>query len=294
MRLTRPEKINLSKGNLTLSRKTRRQLLGQHFLHEKRILQKIVEAVEPGPEDLVVEIGPGRGALTFPLAARAGRVLAVEKDYSLVEDLEKNRPDNLLIIAGDILRLDLKNLIAGHRRPGERVKIAGNLPYHISSQVLFVLLEVKDLVERAVFLFQKEVARRITAAPESKNYAPLSILLQNYFNCRLLFRIAPGAFSPPPRVDSACVLFQKKRQPVFFPADRESEIFAFLKEAFCQRRKTLKGNLESAGYEREKVRQALQELSLGEKVRAEDLKPEILVELFQRLQKNRREIQDRQ
>lgn len=276
-----------------MGRKTRRQLLGQHFLHEKRILQKIVEAVEPGPEDLVVEIGPGRGALTFPLAARAGRVLAVEKDYSLVEDLEKNRPENLLIIAGDILRLDLKNLINNHRRPGETVKLAGNLPYHISSQVLFVLVEVKELVERAVFLFQKEVAQRITAAPGGKNYAPLSILLQNYFNCRLLFRVAPGAFSPPPGVDSACVLFQKRSQPLFFPAERENELFAFLKEAFCQRRKTLARNLESAGYGREKVSQVLEDLSLGEKVRAEDLKPEILVELFQRLQKNRGEIQGR-
>lgn len=273
-----------------MGRKTRRQLLGQHFLHEKRILQKIVDAIEPGPEDLVVEIGPGQGALTFPLATRAGRVLAIEKDYALVETLEKNRPGNLEIIAGDILKLDLPGIISGYRRPGETVKLAGNLPYHISSQILFILLEVKDLVERAVFLFQKEVAQRITAAPGTKSYAPLSILLQNYFDCRLLFRIGPGAFSPPPRVDSACVLFQKRSQPQFFPGEWESELFAFLKEAFSQRRKTLGRNLESAGYGREKVRRALQCLSLGERARAEDLKPEALVSLFKSLRKNSLEI----
>lgn len=273
-----------------MGRKTRRQLLGQHFLHEKRILLKIVEAVSPGPEDLIVEIGPGQGALTFPLAARAGRVLAVEKDYSLVESLEKNRPGNLQLIAGDVLKLDLRNIILGHRRQGETVKLAGNLPYHISSQILFVLLEVKDLVERAVFLFQKEVALRITAAPGSKKYAPLSILLQNYFDCRLLFQVGPGAFSPPPRVDSACVLFQARSQPRFFAAELENELSAFLKEAFSQRRKTLSRNLEGAGYRRDEIRQALQNLSLEEKIRAEDLKPEDLVRLFRSLSKDGREI----
>ncbi len=266
-----------------MGRKTRRQLLGQHFLHEKRILQKIVEAIEPGPEDLVVEIGPGRGALTFPLADRAGRVLAVEKDYSLVESLEKGKPDNLQIIAGDILGLDLRNIIARNRRPGEKVKLAGNLPYHISSQILFVLLEAKDLVERAVFLFQKEVAQRITAAPGSKKYAPLSILLQNYFDCRLLFTIGPGAFNPPPRVDSACVLFKKRSQPLFFPPELEIDLAAFLKDAFSQRRKTLSRNLESAGYRREEIRAAFKSLGLEERIRAEDLKPEGLVSLFRSL-----------
>lgn len=270
-----------------MGRKTRRQLMGQHFLHEKQILQKIVEAIEPGPKDLVVEIGPGRGALTFPLAAKAGRVLAIEKDYALVEILEKNRLDNLEIIAGDILKLDLRKIIADHRRPRETVKLAGNLPYHISSQILFVLLEAKDLVERAVFLFQKEVAQRITAKPGGKNYAPLSILLQNYFDCQLLFRVGPGAFKPPPRVDSACVLFLKRNQPVYFHAELEDEVLTFLKEAFCHRRKTLRRNLESAGYRGEDIRRALHCLSLGERVRAEDLKPEVLVSLFKSLRKNR-------
>ncbi|MGB9907311.1 MAG: 16S rRNA (adenine(1518)-N(6)/adenine(1519)-N(6))-dimethyltransferase RsmA [Candidatus Saccharicenans sp.] len=264
-----------------MGRKTRRQLLGQHFLHEKRILQKIVEAVDPRPEDLVIEIGPGQGALTFPLARRAGRLLAIEKDYSLVESLEKTKPENVEVISGDILRLDLSGIIDRYRREDETVKLAGNLPYHISSQVLFVLLEVKARVERAVFLFQKEVAQRITAGPGSKKYSPLSILLQNYFDCRLLFQVGPGAFSPPPRVDSACVLFQTRSQPLFFPAEREQDFFSFLKTLFGQRRKTLVRNLEGAGYHKEKINKILQSLSIEKKIRAEDLKPDVLFDLYQ-------------
>lgn len=263
-----------------MGRKTRRQLLGQHFLHERRILQKIVDAVGPGPGDLVVEIGPGQGALTLPLAARAGRILAVERDYSLVEALEKTRPDNVEIMAGDILKVDLAGVLKKYRRPEETVKLAGNLPYHISSQILFVLLEVKDFIERAVFLFQKEVAQRITATPGNKKYSPLSILLQNYFDCRLLFLVGPGAFSPPPLVDSACVLFKKRNQPLYFPAGLEARFFPFLKEAFSQRRKTLSRNLESAGYRREEIQTALRRLELEEKIRAEDLKPETLFAVF--------------
>lgn len=266
-----------------MGRKTRRQLLGQHFLHEKRILQKIVDALETGPEDLVIEIGPGQGALTFPLARKAGRILAIEKDYCLAESLEKRKPDNLEVIKGDILHLDLTKIINHYRREGETVKLAGNLPYHISSQVLFVLLEVKALVERAVFLFQKEVAQRITSVPGSKKFSPLSILLQNYFDCRLLFQVGPGAFSPPPRVDSACVLFQTRRQPLIFPAELESDFFDFLKVLFSQRRKTLVRNLEGAGYQKEKIITILRKLSIEEKIRAEDLQPATLFDLYEYL-----------
>ncbi len=275
-----------------MARKTRRQLLGQHFLHEKKVLEKIVAAVDPGPKDLIIEIGPGQGALTFPLATRAGRVLTVEKDLSLVEKLEKTSPPNVEIIAGDVLRLNLSKLIQRCRQPGETVKLAGNLPYHISTQILFVLLETKNLIERAVFLFQKEVAQRITASAGNKKYSPLSVLLQNYFDCRLLFQVGPGAFSPPPKVDSACVLFLRRPQPLFFFPEEESEFFAFLKKAFSQRRKTLSRNLEGSGLSRENILKALRSLSLEEKTRAEDLEPESLVKIFRLLQKSNPEKND--
>ncbi|MGB9893019.1 MAG: 16S rRNA (adenine(1518)-N(6)/adenine(1519)-N(6))-dimethyltransferase RsmA [Candidatus Saccharicenans sp.] len=263
-----------------MARKTRRQLLGQHFLHEEKIQQKIIEAVEPQPDDLIFEIGPGRGALTYPLAERAGKVLAIEKDYSLVQALENNKPENLEIIAGDILRVDLKSLIVNHRGRAKRVKLVGNLPYHISSQILFVLLEVKEMIDRAVFLFQKEVAERIISGPGSKKYSPLSILLQNFFDCRLLFHLKPGAFSPPPKVDSAGLLFLHRNIPLYFSLQEQENFSQFLKNCFNQRRKTLTRNLESSGYQKEQIIKFIAQLGLKAQVRAEELSPEQLYQLY--------------
>lgn len=266
-----------------MAKKTRRQLFGQHFLHEKRILEKIIEAIQPEKDDLIIEIGPGKGVLTFPLAAHAGQVVAVEKDYSLAETLEKTRPKNLEIITGDVLRVDLASLIKSRKNQARAVKLVGNLPYHISTQILFVLLEVKELIDRAVFLFQKEVAERIVATPRSKKYAPLSILLQNYFDCHLLFLIKPGAFQPPPRVDSACVSFLKRAEPRFFPESEESSFFKFLQDCFSQRRKTLLRNLESSGFNKNQVASALEQLHLSTKIRAEELEAEKLLAIYQQL-----------
>jgi 16S rRNA (adenine1518-N6/adenine1519-N6)-dimethyltransferase len=269
-----------------MAKKTRRQLLGQHFLHEKKILEKIVQTLELQQDELVVEIGPGKGALTFPLVARAGRVMAVEKDLSLVQCLEKEKLDNLEIVAGDILQIDLPALIQSKKGQTRTVKLVGNLPYHISSQVLFVLLQAKNYIDRAVFLFQKEMAERIVANPGSKKYAPLSILTQNYFDCQIQFLIRPGAFTPPPEVDSACVSFIKRAQPRFFPETEEKAFFEFLKACFSQRRKTLWRNLEGSGFKKEQVVMAIQELGLDSKVRAENLEPEKLVAVYSLLRKS--------
>ena len=266
-----------------MAKKTRRQLLGQHFLHDKGTLQKIIEAIEPADEDLILEIGPGQGILTFPLAAKAGQVVAVEKDFSLVKFLEEKRISNLKIIAGDILVINLGEIIRKERKRLKKVKLVGNLPYHISTQILFVLLEVKDLIERAVFLFQKEVAERITASPGNKKYAPLSILLQNYFDCHILFSIKPGAFRPPPKVESACVAFYPRSKPLFFSQSQEKNFYDFLLTCFRQRRKTLAKNLETAGEKRDSLLYILQAMNLGNKVRAEELSAQQMFEIFDRL-----------
>ena len=266
-----------------MAKKTRRQLLGQHFLHEKKILGKIVEAVDPQPEDLIVEIGPGQGALTFPLAARAGKVVAVEKDYALIPELEKTGCPNLEIIAGDILELDLNSLLEKKKTGFKRIKLAGNLPYHISSQVLFVLLQVREKIERAVFLFQKEVAERIVSPAGQKKYAPLSILIQNYFDSQILFQVKPGAFNPPPRVDSACLRLLRREVPLYFQPAEEASFYQFLQLVFRQRRKTLTKNLESAGFKREIIQAMLEKEGLKPMSRAEELPPEVLVKIFRRL-----------
>jgi len=266
-----------------MAKKTRRQILGQHFLHDKNIVKKIVEANQPEKSDLFIEIGPGTGALTFPLAEKAGFVLAVEKDPSLIPALEAKAASNVEIIAGDILKLDLAPSIERKRSGLSSVKMAGNLPYHISTQILFVLLELKNSLTQAVFLFQKEVAQRLVAQAGTKKYSPLSILLQNYFETELLFYIKPGAFSPPPAVDSACVKFTRRHQPAFFPEEQDQDFTEFLKASFARRRQTLKKNLEKAGYSPEKISQVLEKLQLKSQTRAEELAPQTLYQVFRAL-----------
>jgi len=266
-----------------MAKKTRRQILGQHFLHDKNIVKKIVEANQPEKSDLFIEVGPGTGALTFPLAEKAGFVLAVEKDPSLIPALEAKAASNVEIIAGDILKLDLAPSIERKRSGLSSVKMAGNLPYHISTQILFVLLELKNSLTQAVFLFQKEVAQRLVAQAGTKKYSPLSILLQNYFETELLFYIKPGAFSPPPAVDSACVKFTRRHQPAFFPEEQDQDFTEFLKASFARRRQTLKKNLEKAGYSPEKISQVLEKLQLKSQTRAEELAPQTLYQVFRAL-----------
>ena len=266
-----------------MAKKTRRQILGQHFLHDKNIVKKIVEANQPEKSDLFIEVGPGTGALTFPLAEKAGFVLAVEKDPSLIPALEAKAASNVEIIAGDILKLDLAPSIERKRSGLSSVKMAGNLPYHISTQILFVLLELKNSLTQAVFLFQKEVAQRLVAQAGTKKYSPLSILLQNYFETELLFYIKPGAFSPPPAVDSACVKFTRRHQPAFFPEEQDQDFTEFLKVSFARRRQTLKKNLEKAGYSPEKISQVLEKLQLKSQTRAEELAPQTLYQVFRAL-----------
>ncbi|HQH61362.1 MAG TPA: 16S rRNA (adenine(1518)-N(6)/adenine(1519)-N(6))-dimethyltransferase RsmA [Candidatus Saccharicenans sp.] len=266
-----------------MAKKTRRQILGQHFLHDKNIVKKIVEANQPEKSDLFIEVGPGTGALTFPLAEKAGFVLAVEKDPSLIPALEAKAASNVEIIAGDILKLDLAPSIERKRSGLSSVKMAGNLPYHISTQILFVLLELKNSLTQAVFLFQKEVAQRLVAQAGTKKYSPLSILLQNYFETELLFYIKPGAFSPPPAVDSACVKFTRRHQPAFFPEEQDQDFTEFLKASFARRRQTLKKNLEKAGYSPEKISQVLEKLQLKSQTRAEELAPHTLYQVFRAL-----------
>ena len=266
-----------------MAKKTRRQLLGQHFLHDKNIVKKIIEANQPEKSDLFIEIGPGTGALTFPLAEKAGFVLAIEKDQSLIPSLEAKAAANVEIITGDILKLDLAPSIERKRSGLSSVKMAGNLPYHISTQILFVLLELKNSLTQAVFLFQKEVAQRLVAQAGTKKYSPLSILLQNYFETELLFYIKPGAFSPPPAVDSACVKFTRRHQPAFFPEEQDQDFTEFLKVSFARRRQTLKKNLEKAGYSPEKISQVLEKLQLKSQTRAEELAPHTLYQVFRAL-----------
>lgn len=249
--------------------KTRRRALGQHFLRNPRILERIVRAVDPGPMETVVEIGPGHGALTFPLAEKARLVLAVEKDPALVRELEAGRPARVKIIAGDALAVPFRKILeeAGALPP---VKIAGNLPYAISGPFLARFWEERALFSRGVFLLQREVAARVAAGPGSKDYAPLGILLQIAFDVAIALKISPGSFAPPPKVDSALAVFSARDKPLVEVGD-ERAFRRFLRAAFARRRKTLANNLAAVGFPWEKTAEILGLLGRPPSARAEEI-----------------------
>ena len=246
--------------------KTRRHALGQHFLRDARLLEKIARTIDPRPEDVVIEIGPGKGALTRPLAALVSRVAAIEKDRILAEALNADKPENVTVVEGDALEVSFKELL-GKAAPG---KIIGNLPYAISGPFLASLWEERRLFSRAAFLIQREVAERIAAAPGSKEFAPLSIMLQIFFEVKILFRVAPGSFTPPPKVESAVVSLVRRETPLLAVTD-EAAFRKFLGGAFSQRRKTLLNNLTAMGLPGEKAADALAALGLARTVRPEQV-----------------------
>jgi 16S rRNA (adenine1518-N6/adenine1519-N6)-dimethyltransferase len=211
-----------------------RKSLGQHFLTDPRILDRIAHAVALAPDETVVEIGPGRGSLTDALLSRAARVVAIEIDRKLVELLREryaNEP-RLTIIEGDVLEVNLGELAGG------AYALAGNVPYYITTPILFQALRQPRAL-RSVLLVQREVAARMAAAPGAEDYGALSVNVQAVANVELLFRIPAGAFNPPPRVDSAVVRVTPRADPVV-PAGMEERFRTFVQAAFALRRKQMR------------------------------------------------------
>ena len=239
------------------------QRLGQHFLVKGSILERIAAAACPDHVELVVEIGPGRGALTEKLLRRASRVVAIELDPYLVDHLRSRFDDRLEVVHQNVLDADLT------RWPG--APIVGNLPYYITSPILEKVSRVD--YPRAVFLMQKEVAERLVAAPGTRDYGYLTVQTAVFARARLLFEVKPAAFHPPPKVDSAVVLLEKRPPAVADP----DAFLRFAGECFRQKRKTLRNNLVGV-YGKETV-DSQPEASL----RAEQLPLEELIALYQRL-----------
>ena len=244
-----------------------RRKLGQHFLIRGSILERIAAAACPARQDLVVEIGPGRGALTEKLLKRAARVVAVEVDPYLVERLHLKfaAEPRLEIVCADVLETDLAQW--------GPATIAGNLPYYIASPILEKVLPLNP--PRAVFLIQKEVAERLVARPGDREYGYLTVRTALFARVRLLFEVKPAAFHPPPKVDSAVVLLEPRTRDPGLP-DRDA-FLRFVAQCFRQKRKTLRNNL--AGLYGKELVDAWPEASL----RAEQVSLEGFAEMFRRL-----------
>jgi 16S rRNA (adenine1518-N6/adenine1519-N6)-dimethyltransferase len=256
--------------------------LGQHFLTNSRYCQRMVDSLGLCPDDLVIEIGAGRGALTTLLAERAGRVAAIELDRSLVEGLaDKFRAEpRVEIIQGDILSIDLAALC--RRQGAGRCWVVGNLPYYITSPIIDRLRISRSVMSGMALLVQKEVADRLVAAPGRRDYGYLSVSVQLFSEPRILFTIHPGAFSPPPKVHSAFVEFKMRPALPALPAAQEEEFLRFVQRCFAHKRKNLINNL-SAQASRGRVEEKLERLGLAPTVRAEQLSLEQFAELFNRL-----------
>jgi 16S rRNA (adenine1518-N6/adenine1519-N6)-dimethyltransferase len=209
---------------------------GQHFLHERGVIDRIVAAIAPQPDDRIVEIGPGEGALTLPLLHASGALTAIELDGELIAPLRARASEigTLEVIHADVLEVDLTALAAGGR-----LRLAGNLPYYVSSPILFHCLAHADAIADMHFMLQKEVVDRMAAPPGSKVYGRLSVMLQLACRVEPLLRVAPGAFRPPPRVDSAVVRLTPMPAALRPDPALADGIEAIVRAAFGQRRKTL-------------------------------------------------------
>lgn len=222
-----------------------RKALGQNFLMDPRVQERIVAAAEVGPEDVVVEIGAGLGALTSRLVERAKRVLAIDRDAQLVEVLrtELGASPNLDIVHGDALNFDLA---AAARSAGQALVVVGNLPYVVTSPVLFATIEAAaggGVVDRAVFMVQKEFAQRMLAPPGSRIYGRLSVMVQQAASAEILFHVGAGAFLPPPAVTSTVFRLRPREKPLAQVTD--PNLFSrVVREAFGARRKMLRRALE--------------------------------------------------
>lgn len=212
-----------------------RKRFGQHFLTDEFVIAAIVDAIAPQPGDAMVEIGPGLGAMTVPLAARCGALTVIELDRDLAARLRRRA--GLQVIEADVLKVDFEALA---RQFGQPLRVVGNLPYNISTPILFHLLGHVDHVADQHFMLQKEVVDRMAAAPGSKTYGRLSVMLQWRYAIDSLLDVPPTAFEPPPRVDSAVV---RMRPLPALPGIDAALLGKIVTLAFSQRRKVLRNTL---------------------------------------------------
>jgi 16S rRNA (adenine1518-N6/adenine1519-N6)-dimethyltransferase len=218
-----------------------RKRFGQHFLHDAGVIRRIVDAIGPRPDNKMVEIGPGLGAITFPLLQRLGRLHVIELDRDVLPALVKRcaGTGELIIYQADALKFDFSNLASSEGK----VRVVGNLPYNIATPLIFYLLEQLPAIEDMHFLLQREVVERISASPGSGAYGRISVMMQYRCRCARLFTVGSGAFSPSPKIESAFLRLTPYPQPQV-AIDDERRFALIVGRAFTQRRKKLKNALK--------------------------------------------------
>ena len=263
------EKKRIRKGNGLIPKKR----LGQHFLRDTGVVHKIISKARLESSDHVLEIGPGLGALTIPLAPLVHHIVAVEKDPRLAEMLEKRLAhqgiSNVRLINDDILRLELEGI---QGVLGKKLKVIGNLPYNISTPFLERLVVNRNLVSRAVLMFQLELARRLTADPGNKEFGAMTVLLQYHAHISLLLQVSKASFYPRPKVDSMVLELDFER-PHPRRVEDEAKFKAVVRGAFAHRRKTLLNSLKRTLSSRtsEEILAALRKCGIDPEKRAETL-----------------------
>lgn len=249
--------------------------LGQNFLKDENILRKIADSFDVTEKDLIIEIGPGMGALTKYLIQKSSDVLCYEIDERLKDTLLSFSKENVQIIFDDFLKRNLKEDL---QKDYEKIYVIANIPYYITTPIIEHILASGLIIHGMTLLVQKEVAMRFSAKPGSKDYGYFTVFLQHYFSVQKLFDVHSHAFSPPPKVMSSVVRLVRKEKLIELD---ESKFFEFLKMAFHQKRKTLKNNLQ--GYNWDRIAPILQNSGYSLSARAEEISYETFVLIFQNL-----------
>ncbi|MCK4632625.1 MAG: ribosomal RNA small subunit methyltransferase A [candidate division Zixibacteria bacterium] len=250
---------------------------GQHFLNSDIVIARIVEAIEPAAGEAIVEIGPGRGALTVPLAESGARVLAVEIERSAYATITKSLAscENVSVVNRDFLSM------TAEETGFDRFKLVGNLPYNITSPVIDWVVENRDRIVSALFMVQREVANRLTSQPGTKDWSPMAILTGLFFDIENCFDVSPESFTPPPKVDSTVIRLAPSNKPQ--PSDY-SKFEQVVRASFRSRRKQLANNLVPHLCDKPAVvREILQRLNIPQNIRAEQLPTEKFFELTEYL-----------
>lgn len=242
--------------------------LGQNFLIDDSVLEDIVDGAEVGPEDLVIEIGPGVGTLTAQILKRAKRVVSIELDSDLIPILqaELGENQNFQLVHKDALKVDFNEIIGDEKS----VKLVANLPYYVTTPIIAKLLNEGYDFKSLTIMIQKEVAERINAEPNCKEYGALSILVQYYCNTKIVRKVPPSCFIPRPKVESTVIKLEKLSKPAAEVRDKKL-FFDIVRSAFNMRRKTLWNGVKSIGLNKELLEKAFQDANIDPKRRGETL-----------------------